>query len=53
MIFRASRNREKQRDAYLRIGQPQGSLSLPDIEKFRGMGIFALARHKDLLGFPI
>ena len=52
-IFKASRYREKQRDGYLRIGQPQGSLGLPDMEKFRGMGIFALARHKDLQGFPI
>ena len=52
-ILRASRYREKLGDRYLRIGQPQGSLGLPDIERRRGMRIFAQASHKDLQGFPI
>ena len=44
MIFRASRNREKQRDAYLRIGQPQGSLRLPDIERIQGDGYLCIGQ---------
>ena len=35
-ISSASRYREKQGDGYLRIGEPQGTLGLPDIERSGG-----------------
>ena len=47
-----SRYREKQRDAYLRIGQPHGLLGLPDRGRGRGMGNLRICQAQGSLCLP-